>query len=825
MKQILPVRFGIIQKVIIVLTVFAMSIVWPLGAFPVSHVSTSVWDGMRISGPSNENEYVRQEFSPNFEKLKSISVYVANDPDSIDTMRSVLRVYDYTGKCLSENYFQAEEYELPGFVTVDVNLETTPGILYFYTIGGVDGDLIVAYCGDDAKTAENGNFFYKEVPAGGTSIVTEYQYERPMGLKRILVCDAACLFAAVIAILLVGWARSVVFKKCDKEKAEKYWKRGESIVRYSTVGVTVAGVIVAFVGIVVKRLFTDDILNIVVLFGGTLIAAAYICYGVLICKSELAPLEEGEDELAVKLVKGIRTLLFAAVIIMCCMYQNGYTNYEKGLYLRRLLVFFGLFIISLGKRKQIINIPGAVWSVAAFVIGRIHVANHSAHIEHITTAKNEGWVIWIIGLMVIQIVIRIINGDFKKLKRINWLCMALALVFWILCIVFANGRLWPAVLCVVFTVWTLFFAMSDEKEKILKYICDGILVAFVGTVIFCLYRRPYQYFMLTRYGGIFFTATATAIYYVVPAAAALTKIVMAIRENSKHKVITGSALFGIVAAYIAFTASRTGIIAAGVMVLFALGLTFTAGIREFIKSHIKHWLVVMVSVLLTFVMTFSATRMIPAMAGNPFYFWYEEPNAYFTSETPWKGGETLSETYIDIRKTLSMLFERLFIGEEQRQISFNKQNDITPGALYASADPMVKVDDASDTMQYSNGRLEIFSAYIGQLNMNGHETMSVNDANGNAIMHAHNSYIQVAYDFGIPMGIVFLLLCGVIFIRSCLYVRRNNEAEDISVLPLIVVVGFGVASVFEWAYHIANPLGFVFLLMFAPLMMKREISR
>ena len=99
MKKLLGNRFGIIQKTILVIAAFAMSVIWPLGAFPVHHVSEGMWDGARMSGPSSEESFVRQEFSPNFEQLDSVSVYVCNSPDSFDTMKSVFRLYDYAGLC------------------------------------------------------------------------------------------------------------------------------------------------------------------------------------------------------------------------------------------------------------------------------------------------------------------------------------------------------------------------------------------------------------------------------------------------------------------------------------------------------------------------------------------------------------------------------------------------------------------------------------------------------------------------------------------------------------------------------------------------------
>ena len=123
---------------------------------------------------------------------------------------------------------------------------------------------------------------------------------------------------------------------------------------------------------------------------------------------------------------------------------------------------------------------------------------------------------------------------------------------------------------------------------------------------------------------------------------------------------------------------------------------------------------------------------------------------------------------------------------------------------------------------YSSGRLDIFKAYLTQLNMSGHDIMAVEDSNGKSIVHAHNSYIQVAYDFGVPVGIVFLIFCLFAFLRSLKRALATGVKTELSYLPMFIIVGFGVASLFEWVYHICNPLGMSFLIMLAPIMIKEK---
>ena len=56
------------------------------------------------------------------------------------------------------------------------------------------------------------------------------------------------------------------------------------------------------------------------------------------------------------------------------------------------------------------------------------------------------------------------------------------------------------------------------------------------------------------------------------------------------------------------------------------------------------------------------------------------------------------------------------------------------------------------TEEYANGRMDIFRAYIGQLNLAGHDDMGAVLPNGELAVHAHNIYLQVAYDHGLIVG-------------------------------------------------------------------------
>jgi O-antigen ligase len=83
--------------------------------------------------------------------------------------------------------------------------------------------------------------------------------------------------------------------------------------------------------------------------------------------------------------------------------------------------------------------------------------------------------------------------------------------------------------------------------------------------------------------------------------------------------------------------------------------------------------------------------------------------------------------------------------------------------------------------------------------------------------HAHNSYLQVFYNFGIIAGVVFLILCAMSLWKGIDIVLKQGRKYSIYFVPVALIVAFGFISLTEWAFHPCIPAGFCFLLMQAVL--------
>ncbi len=109
----------------------------------------------------------------------------------------------------------------------------------------------------------------------------------------------------------------------------------------------------------------------------------------------------------------------------------------------------------------------------------------------------------------------------------------------------------------------------------------------------------------------------------------------------------------------------------------------------------------------------------------------------------------------------------------------------------------------------SNGRTEVFKAYLANIGLEPHEEFSL-IYEEKEYAHAHNAFLQISYLFGIIDGVLFLILCIITFVTSIGYYLRNKSDIN-SLVPMLITVVFGITSAIEWTYQPGIPIGFAFM--------------
>ena len=412
---------------------------------------------------------------------------------------------------------------------------------------------------------------------------------------------------------------------------------------------------------------------------------------------------------------------------------------------------------------------------------------------------------------------------------------ASGILFLLMTVIFRNGRLWPVALLGMAAALYAALRVYPYRERFLTAVGDGIFLNFTGMVVYCLLHRFYMLFLYTRYSMAFHTVTITAEYLSVVAAVAFTRFF-----QRKNWVNAGFA--GTVGVYLLLTMSRTGLAAVALLLIciaFAVTAAGPGRFGERVRSSAASLLLVAAVTAAAFPAVFSLQRIVPVLVGEPHLFeteWYEDEVLH--------GENWNSRYFIRIERFYSLFLNRVFgLPEKQFDYGFNvsmgnscqgeddllrlglnegisgteafARAPVFPGVLAAyAAEPGILAEEEGD---YSNGRTAIWRSYLKELNLTGHEKMGVLLENGEEAVHAHNTFIQAFYDFGIPTGAVFLGFMALAMGAALIYYSKDSQDSIDALIPLASAAVFAASGLVEWVFHTCNPVTLFALLCLVPL--------
>lgn len=728
------------------------------------------------------------------------------------------RVYDEIDQILMDRDIVLEEYSAPGFFTVPLDFETVPGRAYVWQIDAreeVEVPLVYQTTqGSGFKIM--GDYYYNGEQIQGKSIIARYQYTDKFGWKKTAAAWIGLSFISALIIFLF----------------EQLGKRG-----YFAGRVTLGKLLSWYANPLLVGIFIY--LNLAVWifswFGGTvadkLLYEAGICIGLgwlfaLVNAKRAGKRKKFLLETHVsyeKIMDILQSVMFAGILTGCVNYMNGlYEIYHTYAY-REVLIFTGLFLLTMCDREAILNKISLIWCVPAGVAGIVYYMLHKE--EELTgkVAGYDAWLFVIAGLLLLQLFF-ILKDKKINLKNINPLYGGLLGAFFAFLLIFKNQRGWPIYMVCVFVLFYLFYFAWQGKDRFLKNVCNGIIFQFACSLIYCMLHRPFRAWVFNRYNFTFHTVTITATYLTLIIGALLIKLLAKYRKSSRFGTwgATGM-LYGLAMAYLFLTLSRTGYLAAIAMVLVLVPFIALVCYKDNILMFLKKAALVILIPVLMIPTAYSAVRLIPAL--------YDDPYIFEVEESGWavhKGESMDSENYMSFSWFRYVITEKLLgsdtaLKEEAQEfmLAFTGQvKEMDQVTLVASEEEYAP----GSLEEFSNGRFDIFRAYIDNWNATGHVDMGVTLPNGEISVHAHNTYLQVIHDFGLIAGLVFLAAGIVSVILMFRYAVLNIDKDAYGALPLAVMIGFAVAGLVEWLFHPCHPLGYTTLAVMAPLLYQNKLE-
>lgn len=363
-------------------------------------------------------------------------------------------------------------------------------------------------------------------------------------------------------------------------------------------------------------------------------------------------------------------------------------------------------------------------------------------------------------------------------------------------------------------LFVLFYARMwtwDGSKYILRILADGLTLNFIYMVFYSLMHRPYHRFIFYRYGLGYHTVTSAAVYLSLIVSVLFVRAFLKYRKTrSVRKSWPELILLGVGNAYLLLTLSRNGFLAVGVTGIFMIILLACMEEESKWKAMLRYVGMTVGSFCIMFPIVFTLTRIMPAVNNDPVLSEVELTGHHID-----KGEPADSRLYMDIEHFYNVgIYKVLGINSADFATEIFVVND---EILLASNEEDVEMDSLNDV---SNGRLDIFKAYIENWNLTGHEDMNITMPNGELMVHAHNVYLQVIHDHGLITGVVFTLFGILSFVL--LLVRFIKEKDMMLAYAVAIILAFAVSGVAEWNFHLCNAFGISVFVAVTPLLFQNK---
>lgn len=476
-------------------------------------------------------------------------------------------------------------------------------------------------------------------------------------------------------------------------------------------------------------------------------------------------------------------------------------------------------IASAWPLKSLLNVGNAAWTLACIglcVYARVSILSTGRDIfcgiyvwTFVTAVAN----VWWIAIFLAALVKRIWFQRTLTLKPggLGWMWI----VTTALMLFSRSQRIWPLWFLAMFGIFYLTPYREKEGQALADGLIDGTILGFFGLQIFAYGFRPYD---VMRYVGAYTNSNIAALHYLTVYAAVLIKLHVLHRRGASRwwKLFYGIGACGI-PGFLFMTMGRTswGI---------ALLLTVVYGVAVLRRRWRQRWgqivargAALALGAVLLFPAVFASARWLPTILHHPIWFLDEysiDKVHSFDPPDSWK--------YIEMDEFLEAVFGRIwgtFRGSARN-----------PFVLVAQAAEETQQQEELDTvgggtMDVGLGtRLSIYRAYLQDLNLLGHgpsEGMFQFKDQAYHAWHAQNLWLEVAYRYGIPSGVLLLALTAGLL---AYHIRRLKETgeSDRAVIPLLVCLIFFGYGTMEAVWNVGQYILTLLFVVQHPLFYPRE---
>lgn len=480
------------------------------------------------------------------------------------------------------------------------------------------------------------------------------------------------------------------------------------------------------------------------------------------------------------------------------------------------------------------------------------------------------WNVWWIFLVGQEIVKRLWKAGSLRAKPD--LTGILALVMAFLMTFSRSGRLWPVWFAAMFGMFYVTRFTREKLEQLFEAMVDATIVAFFVIQIYAYGFRPYD---VIRYLGAYPNSNVASLHYLVVYTMVLCKLHYLEKKNAKKgwRIFFFLGAAGLLD-FMFLTMGRTSWVTAIVITCFYGIFVIWKNWKKKFSGVIARGAALVAAFVVLFPVVFGTVRFLPAVLHHPVWYGgeysIEKVHSFDPADSPkyiemdefleavfgrivgtfYKGDAMQEDEAGNADSTENVAGEASVAGNGTDNVVTVEAGTAEDKAGAGSADNTVaentedgeKADrenaepdnvnsavavDASQTSyeviekigpegmdEALNIRLSIYAAYLRNLNWFGHP-----DAEGHYQFadidyfswHAQNVWLQMAFSYGIPSGILFLILTVLLF-RKNFGILKNAGNVPYKIIPFFICLLFFVYGLMELDWNVGQyPLILLFI--------------
>ncbi len=468
------------------------------------------------------------------------------------------------------------------------------------------------------------------------------------------------------------------------------------------------------------------------------------------------------------------------------------------------IVMAGMLLPSLDQ-KQFRNKIFLIWSSIA-LLGGTAVGVWGWH----NAVYREQWIVRVLNIAVWGYVILYMVHERKMLKLREkmlqpfFLCMCLMFLFMFFS---AQEGLAPVGYLIVFAALHFIGIPEQKRSDFFQGMLNGIILWFFVQQTIAFGFRPYDY---VRYRGLYSGETQNGMFYMIAYCAFLCKWLW-LRENGKKRWLSRLCFF-LSAACVSFT-----LYSGGRAPLLGIGMATAAAYiwhdivcKKSFYRLLGHGVLFLLCIAVSFPLVYGSIRYFPTILRHP--IWFEGEYDDLTSVRSFDPPD--STRYISFERAVEVNLGRVLSLIGLNPWEWKEQVNSSMGGMKALASELEEPGSSPDNPFLLPGtdmdssvdvRKVIYTYYFRHLNMWGH---SRSEADFYAfpwyvVSHTHNLFLQMAYDHGIPAGLLFI---GIYFYSIFCTVRFGTWEKKTVLFFLSAILAFGFFEMALWPGQITVAL-------------------